>query len=87
MNLLLDTNILIYFAKHRAPQLLMQRINPNGQKVFVSIVSIAELKSIALKNNWGLRKWQTIISLLDEIIVVEINENLTDTYVEIDAFS
>ncbi len=51
MNLLLDTNILIYFAKYRAPQLLMQRINPNGQKVFVSIVSIAELKSIALKNN------------------------------------
>ncbi len=87
MNLLLDTNILIYFAKHRAPQLLMERINPNGQKVFVSIVSIAELKSIALKNNWGLRKWQTIISLLDEIIVVEINENLADTYAEIDAFS
>ncbi len=87
MNLLLDTNILLYFVKHRTPRLLMQKINPNGLKVFVSIVSIAELKSIALKNTWGFRKKQTTISLLDEIIVVDINENFTDTYAEIDAYS
>ncbi|MEX8546499.1 MAG: type II toxin-antitoxin system VapC family toxin [Mucilaginibacter sp.] len=87
MNLLLDTNILICFAKHRTPQLLMQKINPTGVKVFVTIVSIAEAKSIALKNNWGIRKRQTLISLLDQLIVVDIDESLVDTYAEIDAYS
>ncbi|WP_299288233.1 type II toxin-antitoxin system VapC family toxin [uncultured Mucilaginibacter sp.] len=82
-----DTNVLISFAKHKAPQRLMQKINPNELKVFVNIVSIAESKSIALKNNWGIKKRQTLISLLDELIIVDINENLVDTYAEIDAYS
>jgi tRNA(fMet)-specific endonuclease VapC len=87
MNLLLDTNILIYFTKYRNLQLLTQTINPNSQKVFVSVVSIGELKSIALQNSWGARKWQVINELLDEMIIVELNKSLADTYAEIDAFS
>lgn len=65
----------------------MRKINPNALKVFVNIVSIAESKSIALKNSWGIRKRHTLISLLDELIVVDINENHVDTYAEIDAYS
>ena len=87
MNLLFDTNILLYLAKHRTPRLLMQKINPNELKVFVSIVSIAELESIALKNNWGFRKKQTTISLLDELVVIDVNKSFTNTYAEIDAYS
>lgn len=87
MNLLYDTNILIHIAKHPNYELLTQGINPNSQKVFISIVSIAELKSIALQNNWGARKLQVIDIFLNEVILVEINENLADTYAEIDAFS
>jgi tRNA(fMet)-specific endonuclease VapC len=87
MNLLLDTNILIYLAKDPSRRLLTQIINPDNQKVFVSISSIGELKSIALQNNWGARKWQVINAVLDDVIIVEINEVLADTYAEIDAFS
>jgi tRNA(fMet)-specific endonuclease VapC len=87
MNLLLDTNILIHLAKNPIHQLLTQIISGETQKVFVSIASIGELKSIALQNKWGVKKWQVINTLLNEVIIVEINEDLADTYAEIDAFS
>ncbi|MDB5006977.1 MAG: vapC 4 [Mucilaginibacter sp.] len=87
MNLLLDTNILIHLAKDPTRRLLTKIINPDNQKVFVCISSIGELKSIALQNNWGSGKSQVINTLLDEVIIVEINEDLADTYAEIDAFS
>lgn len=90
MNLLLDTNILIHLAKDPSLKLLTNTINPDSQKIFISIVAIAELKSIAMKNNWGSKKWQVINIVLDEaiiIIIIEVNENLADTYAEIDAFS
>jgi len=87
MNLLLDTNILIYLAKDPSRKFLTQVVNPDNQKLFISVASIGELKSIALQNNWGNKKWQVINSILDEAIIVEINEVLADTYAEIDAFS
>lgn len=87
MNLLLDTNILIYLAKDPTRKLLTKIINPDNQKIFVSIVSIAELKSIALQNNWGAKKWHVINNVLDETVIIELNENLVDTYAEIDAYS
>jgi tRNA(fMet)-specific endonuclease VapC len=56
MNLLLDTNILIHLAKDPGRKLLTEIINPDSQKVFVSIASIGELKSIGLQNSWGIKK-------------------------------
>lgn len=87
MNLLLDTNIQIFLAKDPSRKFLTQVINPDNQKLFISVASIGELKSIALQNNWGDKKWQVINSILDEAIIVEINEVLADTYAEIDSFS
>ena len=80
-------NILIHLAKSPSHQRLTQIIPSESQKVFISVVSIGELKSIALQNNWGAKKWQVINTLLNEVVIVEINENLADTYAEIDAFS
>lgn len=86
MNLLFDTNIIIYLAKDQSLSLLKQ-INPDNQKIFVSVASIGELKSIALQNKWGQRKLSLLEILLEEMLVVEINEVLTDTYSQIDAYS
>ncbi len=87
MNLLFDTNILIQFAKSLNADLLMLVINPNNQEVFISIVSIAELKSIALQNNWGTKRLQVINVFLNRLTFVEINKSLINTYIEIDAYS
>lgn len=86
MNLLLDTNILILLAKDHQ-QKLIGKINPENRKIFISITSIGELKSIAMQNAWGLKKWKVINGILDEAIIIEINENLIDTYTQIDAYS
>lgn len=86
MNLLLDTNILILLAKDHQ-QKLIGKINPENRKIFISVTSIAELKSIAMQNAWGLKKWKVINGILDEAIIIEINENLIDTYTQIDAYS
>ncbi|BAU52235.1 type II toxin-antitoxin system VapC family toxin [Mucilaginibacter gotjawali] len=87
MNLLLDTNILIYLIKDPSSQLLENVINPNKENILVSVISIGELKSIALQNNWGVRKLQTVETVLDKVSIVEVSESLINTYAEIDAFS
>ncbi len=87
MNLLYDTNILAYLVRQQKPNSLLQTINPNNQKVFVSIVTIGELKSIALQNSWGAQKLQLLNEVLDTMMIVEINESLANTYAEVDAFS
>jgi tRNA(fMet)-specific endonuclease VapC len=56
MKLLLDTNILIFLSKDPSFQLLTKIVNPDNKQLFVSITSIAELKSIALQNKWGTKK-------------------------------
>jgi len=87
MNLLLDTNILIHLIKSPNSRLTTPVINFDNQKVFISICSIGELKSIALQNNWGEQKRQALDAVIYESIIVEINEAMANTYAEIDAFS
>ena len=86
MNLLLDTNILLLLTRNQNLKLLTQIIANDREKVFVSVASIGELKSIALQNNWGEKKRNIVDQLLSEFVIVEITENFVDTYVEIDAF-
>lgn len=86
MNLLFDINILVYLARDYSLKLL-QQINSDGDKVFMSVATVGELKSLALQNNWGLKKLSLVDVLLEEILIVEINENLIDTYAQIDAYS
>ncbi|MEO7213734.1 type II toxin-antitoxin system VapC family toxin [Mucilaginibacter sp.] len=86
MKFLFDTNILFHITKDQRSNLL-QKINPEGNKVFISIATIAELRSLSLQNNWNVRRLDIIDLLLEEIVVVDINENLIDTYAQIDAYS
>ena len=87
MNLLFDTNILLSLAKDTRARQTLKVINPGDEKIFASVATIGELKSIILQNNWGPRKLQSLDEILAEIIITDINENLVNTYVEIDAFS
>ena len=56
--------------------------------LMISIVTKAEILSIAKQRKWGLRKITTLNGLLDELLIIPIdNEELIEAYVEIDAFS
>jgi tRNA(fMet)-specific endonuclease VapC len=87
MNLLLDTNILLNLIKDPSGLLLKGVVNPHNKMIFVSVVSIAELKSITLQNSWGSKRMQAIENVLNQVSVIEVNEDLVNTYVEIDSYS
>ena len=70
MNLLLDTNILFYLSRDNSSEITAKTINPNNQTLYLSIVSIAEIKSIALQNNWGIQKQSVLYNALDKLSVL-----------------
>jgi tRNA(fMet)-specific endonuclease VapC len=84
---LLDTNILIYLSKDAYSDLLTHIVHPTEDNLYISIVTLAELRSIAFQNNWGNKKWLAIEKYVSRSVLIEINENLLDTYVQIDAYS
>jgi tRNA(fMet)-specific endonuclease VapC len=86
MNLLFDTNILLPGVRDYSLAFLEQ-LNPNNNKAFISVATFGEIKSIALQNNWGLKKLESLNILLDDIAIIEITKTLIDTYAQIDAYS
>jgi tRNA(fMet)-specific endonuclease VapC len=87
MKLLLDTNILIHLSKDPTFQFLKKVINPDDHGLFISVVSLAELKSLGSQYGWGLKGWQIINLILLDAVMIEVSENFVDTYAEIDAYS
>jgi tRNA(fMet)-specific endonuclease VapC len=87
MNLLLDTNIFIFISRYPKLKLLSTVINPDNRKLYVSVVTIAELRSIALQNNWAKEKWDFIQPIIDECYQVEATQTLVNSYSQIDAYS
>lgn len=91
MNYLLDTNILlIYLRDKKTREFIENEYDPFGQAntPIISVVSIGEIKSIALRNSWGERKIERLMAILDELIITDINsQDVINMYAEIDCFS
>jgi tRNA(fMet)-specific endonuclease VapC len=87
MNILLDTNILLFISRTRQINNFVDFINPQNAVVYVSVASEAEIKSLALKNFWGGKRNGILSNFLDEVNIVEINQTYVDIYAEIDAYS
>ena len=49
MNLLLDTNILVFISRTKDTDSFVDFINPENATLYISVASEAEIKSIALK--------------------------------------
>lgn len=88
--ILLDTNILVYVVTDKN-KTLVEKIDKiileNQDEVYVSIVSVAEIKSFAYRNNWGEKREVILNSILENTNVLEVNNLLVANYIEIDAFS
>ena len=89
---LLDTSILIAYLrvissikdfvdKKYAPLAL-----PN--EAIISVVTVGEIKAIAIRNGWGKKRLEKLEQILNQIIIADINsEEIINRYAEIDAFS
>ena len=89
---LLDTNILPVWIRWGTPlQVYLQatyQLDTLSAVPMISIVSAAELRVLALQNEWGAYKVRMMESLLAYLLVVPIPyKTSVDAYVEIDDYS
>ena len=91
MYFLFDTNILLFYIRENSTaSIIDSTYNPfgNGNTPILSVVSVGEIKSIALRNEWGKAKLTKLKELMSLFVVTDINsDDILDTYAEIDAFS
>ena len=86
---LFDTNILLLFLRQDTRWAkIHQTYGLDRSLNFISIVSIGELRSIGLQNDWGVKRLGQIDLLRRDFVITDINvEEIVERYAEIDAFS
>lgn len=91
MNYLLDTNmVVVYLRDNQMARSIEAELGllTKQHRLLISVVSIGEIQSIAMRNNWGQRKIERFTSWLEKFLVVDINtEEIIRAYAEIDSFS
>jgi len=89
----LDTNILIHMVRNSptAQRTIADlELNSGQQMLMISVVSLAEVRAFALKNEWGTAKMNRLNNLVKQFWTLDIssdNASLMAAYAEIDAFS
>ena len=91
MNYLWDTNILVHFIRNSSTY---QEYNTQHDffnqenRVFISIVSVGEIYSLAFQRHWKSAKLQMLKEALETLTPLPIaRQNIVAAYAEIDAFS
>jgi len=91
MIFLLDTNILLHYIRESSVFHEIQATYAplsKGNRSVISVVNVAEIRSLAVKSDWGILKTRKLEEILREFIIIEIrNGILIDRYVQIDTFS
>ena len=90
MNYLYDTNILAFIIKQDpAIEKLEKEIAQNAANLrIISIVTKAEIETLAVLFRWGDHKKEQLKNLLDQFLIVPIDsQQMVATYVELDTFS
>jgi tRNA(fMet)-specific endonuclease VapC len=91
MNYLLDTNIILRLLQSNKKSAQISNkfdlFSPQNT-MMVSVVTVGELKSFALRNNWKEKKINEMTILVEKMLVIGIhNQLIFDKYAEIDTFS
>jgi tRNA(fMet)-specific endonuclease VapC len=91
MYFLFDTNILLFYIRENAAASMIDATyNPfgGGNTPILSVVSVGEIKSIALRSEWGKAKLNKLKELMSLFVITDINsDDVLDIYAEIDTFS
>ena len=79
MNFVYDTNIILGIVRSKKTNELTDFLNPLDKSVFVSFVVEAELKSIALQNQWAQHKIDKLDFYFDRFSFTEVTKSLINT--------
>lgn len=86
----LDTNILIHLLRQSAlsEKIATDYFQVENPTLIISIVSQAEIQSVAMRNGYGPKKMKKLKQLLSEFLIIPVSDQqLVDRYAEIDSFS
>jgi|694.fasta_scaffold13762_10 tRNA(fMet)-specific endonuclease VapC len=89
----LDTNVVLAALKDHPvwkKASLDHALGADDALVMISVVTEAELRSLAEQNGWGSPKKEKLEKLLRRYVIIDISHNdaaLVETYARIDAFS
>ena len=86
---LLDTNLLLLQLRQDSRWFTVQnRFNLNRFTNVISVVSLGELRSLAIRNQWGERRMSDLYSIEQRLLATDIHaESVIQRYGEIDAYS
>lgn len=91
MTYLLDTNIILAYLKKSALSAFLDDqygLLCENTKPFISAVTVGELWSICLQNNWGQKRRETLVETLRQLSILDVNiEPIIQEYATIDAYS
>lgn len=91
MRYFFDTNILlVYLRKEPVVSLIENQFSPFSSKnvPIISVVSIGEMESLALRNDWGTKRKKLLDDFFDQFIVSDIHaKEVIQNYAEIEAYS
>jgi tRNA(fMet)-specific endonuclease VapC len=87
MNILLDTNIILNIVRARDYPGIMRFLIPEGSRVYISIVSEAEMRSFSIRKKWGVIRNGFLNNFLKGTNIVEVNRLYVSAYAEIDSYS
>jgi tRNA(fMet)-specific endonuclease VapC len=62
-------------------------INPQQKRLYVSIVTLGEIYSIALRNSWKPNKLDTLNAIMEDVSVIDVSTFLLSTYSQLDTYS
>ncbi len=90
--LLLDTNILLIYAREgESSRILERRLGLQAGRIqgLISVISVGETHAFALKLNWGSKRRDRIIDLIQsKLVPIDIHRpEIIKAYAEIDHFS
>lgn len=90
MKFLWDTNVLLHYIRQsgRYHELLRKHaFFSKENQVFLSIISIGEIQSLAYQLNWGPERRRQLQNFLERISLLGIYEEIITAYAQIDAYS
>jgi len=90
MRYIIDINIILHIIRNSD---VWQRLKADTylnffeNKIFISIVTYAEIKSLSKQLNWGQIKLEKLQEVLNNFPILYLNKKIVEHYVEIDVYS
>jgi tRNA(fMet)-specific endonuclease VapC len=89
LRVIYDTNILLQLLrKADSMERLQAKLGSQYLEDFISIATVAEIRSLAIQFNWGNPRINKMKEVLSDLSILDINSpEIVDRYVEIDCYS